>query len=115
MIIKNSTQLKDKIRNMAKKHNGEPLVLMRTYMMERFLERLTMSPYRDNFILKGGMLVAAMVGLGTRSTTNTRMRDLHDIYMYSPFWAIKKTPGWVLRKKISQNINYSRLRFLAYL
>ena len=37
-------------------------------MMERFLERVSLSPYKDKFILKGGMLVAAMVGLDARST-----------------------------------------------
>ena len=37
-------------------------------MMERFLERISLSEYRDKFILKGGMLVAAMVGLDARST-----------------------------------------------
>lgn len=36
--------------------------------LERFLERISLSPYRDNFILKGGMLVAAVVGLDTRAT-----------------------------------------------
>lgn len=41
---------------------------MRNYMMERFLERISLSDYRDKFILKGGMLVAAMVGLDARST-----------------------------------------------
>ena len=41
---------------------------MRNYVMERFLERISLSKYRNNFILKGGMLVSAMVGLDTRST-----------------------------------------------
>ncbi len=41
---------------------------MRNYVMERFLERISLSKYRDNFVLKGGMLVSAMVGLDTRST-----------------------------------------------
>ncbi len=41
---------------------------MRNYMMERFLERISLFAYRDKFILKGGMLVAAMVGLDARST-----------------------------------------------
>lgn len=41
---------------------------MRNYMMERFLERISVSEYRDKFILKDGMLVAAMVGLDVRST-----------------------------------------------
>ena len=42
--------------------------MMRNYMMGRFLERISLSAYRDKFILKGGMLVAAMVGLDARST-----------------------------------------------
>ena len=41
---------------------------MRNYVMECFLERIFLSKYRNNFILKGGMLVSAMVGLDTRST-----------------------------------------------
>ena len=43
-------------------------ILMRNYMMERFLERISLSEYKDKFILKGGMLVAAMVGLDARAT-----------------------------------------------
>lgn len=42
--------------------------MMRNYMMERFLERISLSDYKNRFILKGGMLVAAMVGLDARST-----------------------------------------------
>ena len=41
---------------------------MRNYMMERFLERISLSEYRGKFILKGGMLAAAMIGLDARST-----------------------------------------------
>ena len=41
---------------------------MRIYMMERFLERLAQSEYRDNFIIKGGILVTAMIGVAHRST-----------------------------------------------
>lgn len=43
-------------------------IIIRNYMMERFLERLSLSPYQNNFILKGGTLVSAMVGLDSRST-----------------------------------------------
>lgn len=56
------------IRNLAKEKSADAQILMRNYMMERFLERISLSEYRDNFILKGGMLVAAMVGLDARST-----------------------------------------------
>lgn len=67
-MIKTSRQLKDLIHNMAKEHAADAQVLLRNYMMERFLERISISEYRDNFILKGGMLVAAMVGIDARST-----------------------------------------------
>jgi len=67
-MIKTSKHLKDLIRNLSKKKSADAQVLMRNYMMERFLERISLSEYRDKFILKGGMLVAAMVGLDARST-----------------------------------------------
>lgn len=67
-MIKTSKQLKDLIRNLSKKNAADAQILMRNYMMERFLERISLSEYRDHFVLKGGMLVAAMVGLDTRST-----------------------------------------------
>ena len=41
---------------------------MRIYMMERFLERVSLSAYKDNFIIKGGMLITSMVGISMRST-----------------------------------------------
>lgn len=67
-MIKTSRQLKDLIRNLSKEKSADAQILMRNYMMERFLERISLSEYRDKFILKGGMLVAAMVGLDARST-----------------------------------------------
>lgn len=67
-MIKTSRQLKDLIRNMAKGDSGKSQLLIRNYAMERFLERLVLSKYKDNFILKGGMLVSAMVGLDNRAT-----------------------------------------------
>ncbi len=67
-MIKTSRQLKDLIRNLSKDKSADAQILMRNYMMERFLERISLSEYKDKFILKGGMLVAAMVGLDARST-----------------------------------------------
>ena len=67
-MIKTARQLKDLIRNLSKKKAADAQILMRNYMMERFLERISISEYRDKFIFKGGMLVAAMVGLDARST-----------------------------------------------
>lgn len=66
--IKNPRQLKDWINNMAKKNNLVANTVLQNYMMERFLERVSISKYHDNFILKGGFLIAAMVGIDMRST-----------------------------------------------
>ena len=67
-MISTAKQLKDLIRNLSKKKVADAQILMRNYMMERFLERMSVSEYKDKFILKGGMLVAAMVGLDARAT-----------------------------------------------
>ena len=77
-MIKTSKQLKDLIRNMAKGDSGKSQLLIRNYAMERFLERVALSKYKDNFILKGGMLVSAMVGLQNRATMDidTTIRNL---------------------------------------
>lgn len=64
-MIKTARQLKDLIRNLSKDKAADAQILMRNYMMERFLERISLSEYRDKFILKGGMLVAAMCRNGT--------------------------------------------------
>ena len=63
-----SMQMKSLIRNIAKEKNINAQIVLRNYMLERLLERISKSKYKDNFILKGGMLVASMVGLDTRAT-----------------------------------------------
>jgi len=63
-----ATQLKALIRNLSKEKNINAQILLRNYMFERLLERISLSNYRHSFILKGGMLIATMVGLDTRST-----------------------------------------------
>lgn len=60
--------LKAKIRNYAKDKRIAAQVVLQNYMFERFLARLSRSEYRDKFVIKGGMLIAAIVGLDTRST-----------------------------------------------
>ena len=67
-MIHSSKQLKDLIRNLSKEVGVEAHVLIRKYMMERFLERVSSSKYNGSFILKGGMLVAAFVGVEARAT-----------------------------------------------
>ena len=66
--MKTSNQLKALICNLAKEKSVQAEVILRNYMLERLLERIALSEYRNTFILKGGMLVAAMVGIDARST-----------------------------------------------
>ena len=68
MITKNPMQLKAFIKNKAAEKNISAQIVMQNYMLERLLERVSLSEYRDNFILKGGFLIAAIVGLDTRAT-----------------------------------------------
>ncbi len=63
-------QVKDLINNLAKDKNINAQILLKNYMMERILERIALSDYRDNFILKGGMLVTSLVGMESRSTVD---------------------------------------------
>lgn len=64
----NAMSLKAKIRNLARKKDMSAQVVLQNYMFERFLERLSKSKYKDKFILKGGLLVAALVGIDNRAT-----------------------------------------------
>ncbi|WP_279124480.1 nucleotidyl transferase AbiEii/AbiGii toxin family protein [Holdemania filiformis] len=66
--MKNAMQLKATIKNMAKEKNISAQLVMQNFMLERMLERISVSKYQSNFILKGGFLIAAMVGLDTRAT-----------------------------------------------
>ncbi len=68
MITNNPMQLKAYIKKMAAEKNISAQLVMQNYMMERLLERVSLSKYKENFILKGGFLIAAIVGLDTRTT-----------------------------------------------
>jgi len=101
-VIKTSRQLKALARNLTKGDSIQAQIIMRNYVMERFLERISLSKYRNNFILKGGMLVSAMVGLDTRSTMDIdttikniplsveNARKMKTTYLSVPFTAMKK-------------------------
>ncbi len=60
--------LKAKIKNYAKNNKIAAQVVLQNYMFERFLARLSQSEYKNKFVIKGGMLIASMVGLDTRAT-----------------------------------------------
>ena len=66
--MKNAIQLMAIIKNIAKNKNISAALVLQNYMLERFLERVSLSRYHDNYIIKGGFLIASMVGLDSRAT-----------------------------------------------
>ena len=61
-------QLKAVVKNIAKEKKISAQLVLQNYMLERFLERVSVSEYQNNFIIKGGFLIASMVGLDSRAT-----------------------------------------------
>ena len=66
--MKSATAVKAKIKNKAGGSSDKSQIMLRIYLMERLLERVSLSRYRDNFVLKGGLLVSSLVGVDMRST-----------------------------------------------
>lgn len=64
----NSQKIKDKLKNIAKEKNVDFNILLHEYMYERFLERLSISKYKNNFILKGGYYLSTLFGIENRAT-----------------------------------------------
>lgn len=76
--MSNAMSLKAKIRNIANQKNIPAQVILQNYMFERLLVRLSASSYKEKFVLKGGMLIAAIVGLDNRATMDldTTLKNL---------------------------------------
>ena len=68
MRTKNAMQLKVIIRNRAKAEGVLSQLVMQSYLFERLLERISLSTWRDNIVIKGGVLISSLVGVGKRST-----------------------------------------------
>lgn len=71
--------LKAKIKNYAIKNNIAAQVVLQNFMFERFLARLSRSKYSQMFVIKGGMLIASLVGIDTRATMDldATLRNYH--------------------------------------
>ena len=78
-MIRTSVQLKAKVGNLSGGDNNKAKMLIRNFIMERFLERIALSQYRNNFILKGGMLVAAV-------RNESIMKEMWDKYRRDNFF-----------------------------
>jgi len=66
--VSNATQLKARMKILAAQYHIPAQAVLQNYMLERLLERISISKYRDNVILKGGMLIASLVGISSRTT-----------------------------------------------
>lgn len=67
-MIKNASSLKDKARNIANENDISIQDVLQNYMFERVLERLSQSKYKENFIIKGGLLLSSIMGINLRTT-----------------------------------------------
>lgn len=74
----NDMGLKAKIRNIAKEKNISAQAVLQNYLMNRFLYRLSLTDYKDKFVIKGGMLIASIIGIEHRATMDldTTLRNL---------------------------------------
>ena len=66
--IRSDASLRGKVRDVARSHGLRPQEVLQMYLFERLLARLESGPYAGNFVLKGGLLVASMIGLAGRTT-----------------------------------------------
>ena len=64
-------QLKGQIRSFAGKRNLQSQEVLQMFLLERVLDRLSKSKYKDNFILKGGLLISSMIGITERTTMDS--------------------------------------------
>lgn len=105
-MIKTAVQLKALVKNKSNDNSSKANMLIRNYAMERFLERVSLSKHRDNFILKGGMLVAHFVGLDNRTTMDidTTIKN----YNLSKEDVIKMIEEIILIKKVCMRYEMSK-------
>ncbi len=122
-MIKGATAVKAKIKNKADSNSDKSQIILRIYLMERFLERVSLSQYRDNFVLKGGLLVSSLVGVDMRSTmdvdTTVKSLPLNKVSaqkILEEIIAIKLEDGVAFRiakvQDIMEGHEYGGIRFM---
>lgn len=70
MITNNEMQLKALLKDLSLKFGITPQATLQMYCLERLLDRIAVSRFRDHFVIKGGFLIASILGIGSRSTTD---------------------------------------------
>lgn len=61
-------ELKQKSKEIERKYQLNHYELLQRFMFERILERISVSKYQENFILKGGLLLSALFEINNRTT-----------------------------------------------
>lgn len=108
----NNMQIKDKIRNICREKNVDFNTVFKLYMYDRFIERLAVSKYKDNFILKGGFYLSTLFGIENRSTRDIDTAFRNDAFTESN---IKKIVSEILEIDVGDNaelklLNISSIR-----
>ena len=105
--MKTSEQIKGAIRNISKKTGVNPNSLLQMCLFEGILEKLSKSKYSENFILKGGLLIASLIGVDMRSTmdmdTTIRGIPLNEV-------SITKILNEILAIEIDADIEYKLIK-----
>jgi predicted nucleotidyltransferase component of viral defense system len=106
--VKTSTQLKAKARNLSAATGAPPFVIQRHWLFERFLERMTVSEHRNDFVIKGGMLLTSIVGIGNRFTmdldSTIQNRDIL-------FNEVPKIISDVIAIKLDDGVEFQSIKF----
>ena len=105
-MMKTPEQLKGAIRNLAKKKGIHAQEVLQIFMFERIIERLSVSPYKDRFILKGGLLISAILGVAERTTM-----DMDTTVKGLPMdeQSIRKAIGEILDQPVDDEIEFQLL------
>ena len=105
--MKTSEQIKGAIRNISKKTGVNPNSLLQMCLFEGILEKISKSKYRENFILKGGLLISSLIGVDVRSTmdmdTTLRGIPLNEV-------SITKILNEILAIEIDADIEYKLIK-----
>lgn len=102
-MIKNAKSLMDKSKNLAIENNVTTNEILQSFMFERILERLSNSKYKNNFVLKGGLLLSSIMGIDNRTTmdmdTTIRGIELDDAN-------IRKILNEILKIDVNDNLTF---------
>lgn len=104
-------KLKGRIKSLSQKNHADARILLRIFMMERFLERISVSDARRHFIIKGGLLITSMIGVALRSTMdidasikNAELSEKHLLQMLERISSIDLDDGITFRVKRAEPI-----------